>query len=493
MELARAVGAARPAGPAAARCPQAKPRTAAVRPAGRRPSRVQRLPPVHAAATAQTEGLAAWLAAAGLDAAKQAVAAGAGGLVCARPVKAGEQLFVVPAAAWITAETAAQSDIGQHLQGLEPWLAVALFLLHERAKGAASRWAPYLAALPADSGSPLQWSEEDLKELQGSQALQTAMAYKAYFQQRYERLQAEVLQPNRQAFDPEVFSFDAFLWAACTVRARSHAPLDGANLALVPLADMTQHQCGARSSGWQVRQVGGLFGAGAAPALVMEAAAAMEAGEAVAMDFGPQKTDGQVLVDHGVLDPLINKASYALTLELSEEERNFDDKIDILETNGMQQATEFVLRADAAPDAGLLPLLRLLNLSGADCFLLESIFRNEVWEHMQLPISEENERACYQQLIDGCNAALAGYPTTIDEDLALLNGGSLPTGSRRAAAVRVRLGEKEALDATLRYFEDRIGRLNNMEYYAERRLKRLGLLDDQGKTTWDGFFEDGIA
>lgn len=25
-----------------------------------------------------------------------------------------------------------------------------------------------------------------------------------------------------------------------------------------------------------------------------------------------------------------------------------------------------------------------------------------------------------------------------------------------------------------------------MEYYAERRLKRLGLLDDQGKTTWDG-------
>jgi [ribulose-bisphosphate carboxylase]-lysine N-methyltransferase len=32
-----------------------------------------------------------------------------------------------------------------------------------------------------------------------------------------------------------------------------------------------------------------------------------------------------------------------------------------------------------------------------------------------------------------------------------------------------------------------------MEYYAERRLKRLGLLDEKGKSTWDGFFEDGIA
>lgn len=115
MELARAVSATRPAAGPARRCPQAKPRTAAPQPAGR--SRAQRLQPVHAAATAQAEGLSAWLAAAGVDAAKQAVAPAAAGLVCTRPIKAGEQLFAVPAAAWITAETAAQSDIGQHLQG----------------------------------------------------------------------------------------------------------------------------------------------------------------------------------------------------------------------------------------------------------------------------------------------------------------------------------------------------------------------------------------
>lgn len=118
MELARAAAATRPAGQA--RCPQAKPHTAVqARPACRRPRLAQRLVSISAAATAQAEGLAAWLAAAGVDAAKQAVAPGAAGLVCARPVKAGEQLFVVPAAAWITTETAAQSDIGQYLQGCE--------------------------------------------------------------------------------------------------------------------------------------------------------------------------------------------------------------------------------------------------------------------------------------------------------------------------------------------------------------------------------------
>jgi hypothetical protein len=61
---------------------------------------------------------------------------------------------------------------------LEPWLAIALFLLHERAKGGASRWAAYLAALPADSGSPVQWEEADLAELAGSQLLGTVQGYR---------------------------------------------------------------------------------------------------------------------------------------------------------------------------------------------------------------------------------------------------------------------------------------------------------------------------
>lgn len=56
--------------------------------------------------------------------------------------------------------------------------------------------------------------------------------------------------------------------------------------------------------------------------------------------------------------------SYALTLELSEQDKNFDDKLDVLELNGLQQASELVLRADAPPPELLLPLLRLLSLQG---------------------------------------------------------------------------------------------------------------------------------
>ena len=59
--------------------------------------------------------------------------------------------------------------------------------------------------------------------------------------------------------------------------------------------------------------------------------------------------------------------------------------------------------------------------------------------------------------------------------------------------LQVRLGEKETLDVTLRYFEDRKSKLDRLEYYQERRLKGLGLLDDDGNNTWDDFFKDSIA
>ena len=136
-------------------------------------------------------------------------------------------------------------------------MALSLFLLHERSAGAASHWAPYLAALPADSGSPVQWAsldsgsgdsedgggDEAARELAGTQTLVTAQGYRAFFLQRYQQLALELLAPNPAAFDPAAFTPEAFLWAACTVRTRSHAPLDGANIALVPLADMVRVGC----------------------------------------------------------------------------------------------------------------------------------------------------------------------------------------------------------------------------------------------------------
>ena len=39
------------------------------------------------------------------------------------------------------------------------------------------------------------------------------------------------------------------------------------------------------------------------------------------------------------------------------------------------------------------------------------------------------------------------------------------------------------------FFESRRKRIDDLEYYQERRLKRLGLLDDTGGSTYDDFFK----
>lgn len=47
-----------------------------------------------------------------------------------------------------------------------------------------------------------------------------------------------MLAPNRANFPAATFSEAAFLWAVAAVRSRVHAPLEGDQLALVPLADL---------------------------------------------------------------------------------------------------------------------------------------------------------------------------------------------------------------------------------------------------------------
>ena len=101
------------------------------------------------------------------------------GLVLAtqRSVPSGQRLVSVPEAAWITPATVQGSRIGPAVEGLEPWVRLALFLLHERSQPG-SQWGPYLDSLPDTPGSPLFWSDAELAELEGSQVLASVVGYR---------------------------------------------------------------------------------------------------------------------------------------------------------------------------------------------------------------------------------------------------------------------------------------------------------------------------
>ncbi|KAL5079428.1 hypothetical protein RYX36_007849 [Vicia faba] len=131
---------------------------------------------------------------------------------------------------------------------------------------------------------------------------------------------------------------------------------------------------------------------------------------------------------------------------------------------------------------GLLPYLRLVALGGTDTFLLESLFRDSIWGHLELFVSCDNEELLCRAVRDACKSALAGYHTTIEQDCEIKKEN---LDSRLAIAVGIREGENMVLQQIDDIFKQKEQELDQLEYYQERRLKDLGLCGENGDILGD--------
>ncbi|CAI7797033.1 unnamed protein product [Closterium sp. NIES-54] len=457
-------------------------------------------------------------------------------LVADQDIRSGDDLLLVPLSACLTLDKVLRTDIGAVCGDVRPWVALALFIIRERGNPT-SEWAPYLDTLPATLNSPLLWSEEELKMLEGTQVLALQQQYAEYIAAEHQAVLDAVVLPNPALFpDPSRFSLAAFTWAFALLRARSFPPFSRDDIALVPLLDLVSHSTESPEGEWQFFRI-----------------------FKITVNFGKGKSNAQLAIDHGIVDPPTitpaassssssapsaqdaqqeqqkqgalgaivntvasgvnnvtsmvsvgkavaaveaakvaakaaaaaaatgagNRDAFSLTLEIAESDRFFDDKADIAEQSGLEAVADFdIVAGQGVPDE-MVAFLRLVALGGADAFLLEALFRNSVWDHLLNPVSRENEEAVCVGIVDSCAAALAAYPTTYEEDVALLP--TLAEGSKEQVAVVVRMGEKAALGELQSWAVRRMRALDSLLYYAERRLSDLGLLDDTGNMTpWVG-------
>lgn len=107
----------------------------------------------------------------------QDLATDASVIAAAKDISAGDAVISVPESAWITPGLAQQSAIGKYVSDLEPWLQLALLLIAERSNPG-SKMQPYISSLPTQMNSPLFWTDEELRMLQGTQLLESVMGYK---------------------------------------------------------------------------------------------------------------------------------------------------------------------------------------------------------------------------------------------------------------------------------------------------------------------------
>lgn len=135
----------------------------------------------------------------------------------------------------------------------------------------------------------------------------------------------------------------------------------------------------------------------------------------VLIQYDLDKSNAELALDYGFIESNPERNSYTLTLEISESDPFFGDKLDIAELNGLGQTGSFDIILGSDLPQTMLPFLRLVGLGGQDAFLLESIFRNSVWDHLQLPVSLANEELICRVVRDACRSALSGYHTTIEE------------------------------------------------------------------------------
>ncbi|XVF03290.1 hypothetical protein REPUB_Repub04eG0248600 [Reevesia pubescens] len=397
------------------------------------------------------------------------------GLIAKKDISRNEVVLEIPNRFWINQDAVAGSEIGSLCSGLKPWVSVALFLIREKLRED-SRWRVYLDILPELTDSTVFWSEEELAELQGTQLLSTTLGVKEYVQTEFLKVEEEIILPNKQLF-PVPITLDDFFWAFGILRSRAFSRLRGQNLVLIPLADLINHSPSITTEdyAWEIKGAG-LFSRDLLFSL--RSPVSVKAGEQVLIQYDLNKSNAELALDYGFIESKSERNAYTLTLEISESDPFFGDKLDIAETNGLGETAYFDIVLGRPLPPALVPYLRLVALGGTDAFLLESIFRNTVWGHLDLPISRANEELICRVVRDACKSALSGYHTTIEEDEKLMEVGNLDP--RLGIAVGIRAGEKKVLQQIDEIFKGRESELDELEYYQERRLKDLGLVGEQG-------------
>lgn len=313
------------------------------------------------------------------------------GAVATRPIALGGELSQVPRSLLVSVETAlgrlAERQMrAAALEESSELTQLAVWVLVEQRDPGSVFW-PYFDAFPRSFPHfPIHAAPADLALLDGSLTGSMVDYQRATLESDHARLEIDV--PWFRSI-----SFDEFVWAKLCVGSRAFGfPIDGMETkVLVPFVDMLDHQRGPNTR-WEYDADGQV--------LRLFAQRAYLPGEEVFGDYG-RKSNKDLLLNYGFcIDD--NEADQAV-LGATEQFR--------------------VLRDTSGPSAQ-----RMLA---------------------QLRARWRDEAAARAALADAARAGLAQFPTTLDEDEALLAGAALSTDARNFVVTR--LGEKRVLHAWLRF------------------------------------------
>lgn len=364
---------------------------------------------------------------------------------------------------------------------------LAIGILYERCKGNESSFGPLIGSLP-DVGQldcPNFWTEEQLDMLRGSPLYEKSVQVRTGIKEEWERLNEGIFRMDRECFPEDMFCLRFYEWAVGIVDSRCLYASSGLPLLLAPVLQSLNPPAIGEKATVRVEVTGGAFFA--KRKVMLYANRDMKDGEELTVSFGEGVRNSEYLVERGLIVESNGINDVDMSFELSTLDKLYEDKVDILEMNEISTSPTFSLlsveknRKWEGPE-NLNRFLRLMCLTGEDSFLLEGIFRREVWDIMGLPVSAKNEKAVYNVMTGACADAMDSYTWRFAEDEGEEVGEE--EGKNEMDVQRIREGmartvvreEKQILKCAKDSYSKASLSLDALEYYAERRLKELDLL-----------------
>lgn len=401
------------------------------------------------------------------------------------------ELASFPESVFLSSKTA-RSALEAEVSALKQWSGaddlapaswIALQLLYERAKGDGSSVAPLIKSIPGpeELDAATLWPSEQLEWLKGSPVYDRLLEIARGVQEEWERINSDVGNQLFQAPQAD-FPLDLYRWAIAVVDARSSSVSSGKELIFAPVASQ-MNTAVSPSSRLETGSGGMFFSSKRKVKLVSQQE--LKPGDELTLYAGASVRNADLLVERGMILPNSSANTVEMVFALTTMDRFYEDKVEILEQYGdecgipSQAPAAFDLAAtDSAvwePPEMLDVYLRLLCLGTGDAFLLESVFRSDIWDHLSLPISPENEKAVCDTIIGACDDALDGY--VMSEDSGYDGDAADTIGAQRWAMAKGLVdAERDILRRTVQAYKRRAASLDAIEYYAERRLKALDLL-----------------
>lgn len=361
------------------------------------------------------------------------------GLVAVKNISQGESVFEVPFRVVLTKERALK-EVPELQEDIDEYIAIAILLIQERAKGEKSFWRPYLDVLPDDEQLiPLfRWNEDDMRLLEGSPCISAARSLKSKLATEFEKARNIVFEGRRDRFPEHVFTVEAWEWAFAILFSRAINLTVIQQIALVPYADLLNHNPFCSTYIDVVKEA---FSDDRYVTLYTDRPYSKM--DQVFVTYGP-KSNGELLLLYGFITDRNPYDNVEIIVSLEESDQLYERKKKYLQESGVDTSATFPLYSDRYP----MELIEFLRFCVCNEEELDSADFGDF-------INENNETLVARSLINACKEALAKYPQTREEDDKLIADRSTYRLLRQKQrwAIRLRRAEKRILERTIANLE----------------------------------------